>query len=86
MTKIKLTRHAKNNMRLYNISEDDVKTVIDEPDSVIEDKDKVISIKHIENKFANMPLKVVYSGDNDATLIITTYPVRKSYKKGKTKS
>ncbi|MFQ5674394.1 MAG: DUF4258 domain-containing protein [bacterium] len=84
MTKIKFTRHAKNNMRLYNISEDDVNAVIDKPDEASEQKDKTISIKHIENRFSNMPLKVVHGRKKEVTIIITTYPVRKSYKKGKT--
>lgn len=85
MTKIKFTRHSQNNMRLYNISEDDVRVVINKPDEAIKQKFRSILLKNIKGRFSNMPLKVVLVREKDVTIIITTYPVRKSYKKGKTK-
>ncbi|MFQ5771024.1 MAG: DUF4258 domain-containing protein [bacterium] len=77
---IKLTRHAKNNMRLYKITKDDIKHVIEQAEEIEVEKDKFIAIKKIKNKFQNLPLKIVYSKIEDMNIIITAYPIRKLHK------
>ena len=52
---LKLTRHVKNNMRLYKITEKDIKIVLEEPETKFTEKDKYIAIRKIENKFEDMP-------------------------------
>ena len=79
---LKFTRHAKNNMRLYKITKHDIQTVIDNPEIKIKEKDKVIAISKIKNKFHNLPLKVVYKIENSLNIIITAYPLKKPFKKG----
>jgi len=78
---LKLTRHAKNNMRLYKITEKDIKIVLEQPETKFTEKDKYIAIKKIENKFEDMPLKVVYKVEKGIKIIITAYPVKKIYKR-----
>jgi hypothetical protein len=49
--KIKLTRHAKNNMRLYKITIEDIQTVIKQAGNVESQKGKTTAIYPIPNKF-----------------------------------
>jgi len=76
---IKLTRHAKNNMRLYKITTADIKEVIERPTSKESQEGKIVAISPIQNKFRKMPLKVVYTVEKDQVKIITAYPLKKAY-------
>jgi len=73
---IKLTRHAKNTMRLYKITIADIKTVIENVES---QERKTTAIMPIQNRFKGMPLKVVYTVEKDQMKIITAYPLKKAY-------
>ena len=57
--KIKISRHAKNNLRLYKISINDIKSSINSYNSSYNEDDKLIYIKIFKNRFNNYPLKVV---------------------------
>ena len=72
---IQYSRHAKHNMKLYNISESDVEKVIEESLSLLQENDRFVVIKHLQNKFKNKPLKVVYKIENERKFIISTYPL-----------
>jgi len=79
---IRITQHAKNNMRLYKITIADIEEVLEEADARDKEGYRYIALKRIKEKFGNMPLKVVYMIENEDKIIITAYPLRKTYKKG----
>jgi hypothetical protein len=74
---MKLSRHVKNNMRLYNISEKDILRVLESPDSSGGEGGRFTAIKKISKKFKGFPLKVVYEKSGKETVIITAYPLKK---------
>lgn len=74
---MKFSRHARNNMRLYNISERDISEILDLPDILDREGIKMIAIKKYQNRFSGYPLKVVYEKREDEIFIITAYPLKK---------
>jgi hypothetical protein len=74
---MEISRHARNNMRLYNISERDIQNAVDSPDLSGREGDKVVVVKMFQNKFSGFPLKVVYEEAENDLFIITTYPLKK---------
>lgn len=74
---MKLSRHVRNNMRLYGISESDIIETVETPDHVGKEGTKTIVLKTLPKKFAGYPLKVVYEGSGKATTIITAYPLKR---------
>jgi len=87
--KIRLSRHVRNNMKLYGILEADVAEAIQKPDSRDEESGKTVVLKRFSNRFSGFPLKVVYSagfplprsiatGSGGEIFIITAYPLKKS--------
>jgi hypothetical protein len=74
---MEISRHARNNMRLYNISERDIMDAIDSPDVSGEEGDNVVAMKKFQDKFSGFPLKVVYEKIGNELFIITTYPIKK---------
>jgi len=74
---MKLARHARNNMRLYNISQSDVRAVIDSPDVTEKEGNKIVAIKSFSNRFSGYPLKVVYEIIDEEIAVITAYPLKK---------
>ena len=79
---IKLTRHVKNNLKLYKITKKDIEDVIRYGKIRAMERNKHIVMKEIKGKFENMPLKVIYTVENEDEIIITVYPLRKNYKGG----
>lgn len=77
MALIQFSRHANNNIRLYNISENDVEKVITNPDFLVEKDEKFSAIGFIPNKYSGLPLKVVYRKEGKINFIITAYPLKK---------
>ncbi len=75
--KIKLSRHARNNIKLYNIDEDDIRKTIEFPDIIEKESLKTIAIKKFSGKHSGYPLKVVYEKREEALFVITTYPLKK---------
>ena len=74
---MEISRHARNNMRLYNISERDIQNAIDSPDVSGREGDKVVAVKKFQDKFSGFPLKVVYEKIGNELFIITAYPIKK---------
>jgi hypothetical protein len=74
---MEISRHARNNMRLYNISERDILNAIDSPDLSDREGDKVVAVKKFQDKFSGFPLKVVYEKIGNELFIITAYPIKK---------
>lgn len=74
---MEISRHARNNMRLYNISERDIINAIDSPDVSGRGGDKVVAVKKFQDKFSGFPLKVVYEKIGNELFIITAYPIKK---------
>ena len=77
---MRLSRHVKNNMRLYGISEEDIQETIDTPDYREKQTGKVIVQKLFAERFSGYPLKVVYE-EAEETFVITAYPVKKAYRR-----
>jgi hypothetical protein len=74
---MEISRHARNNMRLYNISGGDILDAIDSPDVSGREGDKVVAVKKFQDKFSGFPLKVVYEMIENELFIITAYPIKK---------
>ncbi len=58
--KIKLSRHARNNARLYKIFETDIIETIELPDLSDIEGNKIIAVKKFPGRFSGYSLKVVY--------------------------
>lgn len=78
---LRITRHARNNIRLYGIQEADLEVVLEGPDSLTNERDRWIAVKTIPGRFYGFPLKVVYTVENDDVVVITTYPVKRRYRR-----
>lgn len=76
---MKLSRHVRNNMKLYGISESDIIETVKHPDRVGREGTKSIALKVVSKKFAGYPLKVVYEGRGEKTTVITAYPLKKKH-------
>ncbi len=74
---MEISRHARNNMRLYNISERDIGSAIDSPDTSDKEGNKVVAVKKFPDKYSGYPLKVVYEKIENEIFVITAYPLKK---------
>lgn len=74
---MKLSRHARNNIKLYEIEEDDIRKTLESPDIIGKEGLKIIAIKKHSGKYSGYPLKVVYEKIETDVFIITTYPLKK---------
>ena len=76
---MKLSRHARNNIRLYKILETDIIETINAPDLNDREGDKLIAIKKFTDKYSGYPLKVVYKRVKGEEIVITSYPLKKNH-------
>ena len=76
---MEITRHARNNMRLYKISESDIIEAIESSDVSDREGSKSIAIKKFSGRFSGYPLKVVYESAEEDIYVITTYPLKKKH-------
>ena len=74
---MEISRHAKNNMRLYKISERDIVEAIESADVADKEEDKLVVLKKFRGKYSGYPLKVVYERTENQLFIITAYPLKK---------
>jgi len=74
---LRLSRHAKNNIKLYDIDENDIRKTIEFPDNIDKEGTKTIAIREFSRKYSGYPLKVVYERTKEDMFIITTYPLKK---------
>jgi len=78
---IHFSRHAKRRMKLYNLSEEDVPSVIACKNPKLnfsEGKHQIVS----ETKFSRhgYPIKVVFTCESGTITIITAYPLKRGVK------
>jgi len=74
---IKISRHARNNMRFYEISKKDIQKTVELPDIVDKEGEKMIAIKNFQDRFSGFPLKVVCEKIEEELFVITAYPLKK---------
>jgi len=72
---IKFSHHAKRRGKLYNISEEIVRKILEGKD-LIQGKKEIIE----EIKGFRYPLKIVISVEEDMITVITNYPLKKGLK------
>src|SRR2546422_6436589 len=75
---MRISRHARNNMRLYGIQEQEVDDAIEVPDRTEREDRYHVVYKTFHGRFGDKPLKVVYILEDDVVLI-TVYPLRRAY-------
>ncbi|MBI5560858.1 MAG: DUF4258 domain-containing protein [Deltaproteobacteria bacterium] len=78
---IKLSRHARNNMRLYGILEAEISESIQNPDHREKEGEKIVVLRSFRRRFYGFPLKVVCRKEGNEFFIITAYPLKKSYRR-----
>jgi len=74
---MQLSRHARNNIRLYKISKTEIASAVESPDEKSMEAGKYIVLKRFPKKFSGYPLKVVYIIKVDDIMVITAYPLKK---------
>ena len=74
---VKLSRHARNNIRLYEIKEDEIVKTVDLPDFTDRSGNKTVATKRFLNRFSGYPLKVVYEKRGSDIFLITAYPLKR---------
>jgi hypothetical protein len=79
---MEISRHARNNMRLYKISESDILNAIESGEVLSREGNKRVVLKKFVNKFSGYPLKVVYEQIGNGLLIVTAYPLKKKIWRG----
>ncbi len=77
--KLRLSRHAKNNMRLYGITQEHIRKAIESPDKSIVEGERQTVMKAFPKRFSGFPVKVVFVKDNGGILVVTAYPLRAKY-------
>lgn len=76
------TRHARGRMRLYGITTNQVELVLSEPDYAPErEGDRFVVLKLIPAAFKGMPLKVTYVIESGRTIVLSAYPLKRSYRR-----
>ena len=80
--RIVYTRHARRRMKLYGITTQDIEEAIRSPDSKPKvERDRYAAYQVLGSKFKAIPLKVVYVIENDDLVILSAYPLKKSYRR-----
>jgi len=74
--RLRFSRHAKDNMRLYGIAREEVRKAINSPDSISSEVKRQVVMKRFPGRFSGYPLKVVFARDNDNILVVTSYPLK----------
>ena len=72
---IKFSRHAKRRAKLYNISEEIIRGILEKKE-LLEGNQEII--EHVE--CFKYPLKIVVSVENDIVTVITNYPLKRGRK------
>ena len=71
---VKFSRHAKRRMKLYGISEDIVKNLLEKED----EENRHIIIKDVPEFI--YPIKIVFENKMNHILVITVYPLKRGYR------
>jgi hypothetical protein len=80
--KLRFTRHARNRMRLYGITTKDVEDVFKEPSfgPAIEGT-RMVLLGRPAAKFAQKPRKVVSIEEKGGYVVLSAYPLKRSYRR-----
>ncbi len=78
---MKLSRHARNNMRLYRISREEIEDVLAHPDRVEAEGPRRVAYKTFPSRFGGLPLKVVYVEEQGEIVVITAYPLKRGFRR-----
>ena len=81
---IRLSRHARNAVRLYEILDEEIEATIDDPDDEAEERGRRVGLKRFGDRFSRSPLKVVYVVEREV-VVVTAYPVLRSYRRRSTR-
>ena len=73
---MRISHHARNNMRLYHISREEIEEVIQGPDRIGREGRYHVAYKTFHGHFGSLPLKVVYV-IHEEPVVITAYPLRR---------
>ncbi len=76
---MKISRHARNNMRLYKITEKDIMKTVESPDSSGREGGRLTALREFKGRFSGYPLKVVYREAGGELTVITAYPLKKKH-------
>ena len=68
-------------MRLYGITPADVELVLSMPERREHEGHYVVAQRHFLRRFGDYPLKVVYVIEKDEMVIVTAYPLRRTYRR-----
>lgn len=68
-------------MRLYGITAEEVDLTISSPHERDQEGGYLIAYRHFMRKFGDAPLKVVYVIEEGTVVVVTAYPLRKSYRR-----
>jgi len=74
---MKISRHARNNMRLYKVSERDISSAVESPDISTKEENRMVAMKNFQDKFSGYPLKVVYEMVEKEIFVVTVYPLKR---------
>ena len=78
---MKLSRHARNNMRLYRISREEIEETLAQPDRVEVEGTRKVAYKTLPSRFGGLPLKVVYVEEAGEIVVITAYPLKRGFRR-----
>ena len=78
---MRLSRHARNNMRFYDIMEADLTSAIEAHDHIEVAEGKMTVLKMFPGKFSGYPLKVVFQKVENEIIIVTAYPLKKALRR-----
>jgi hypothetical protein len=79
---LQFTRHARNRMRLYRITTEDVQEVFRDSAIVPEiEGNRTVLLGKPKAKFSHRPLKVVYVEEPGRHLVLSVYPLKRAYRR-----
>lgn len=76
---MRFTRHARHRMNLYGISREEIEEAVSNPDKIDIESDRKVVYKTFMPHFKGMPLKVIYVEEKGDIVILSAYPLKKSY-------
>lgn len=74
---MRLSRHARGNMKLYGITIEDVSEALRSPERLESQEGRQVAIKGFGKRFSGYPLKVVFDLSGGEEFIITAYPLKR---------
>jgi len=72
---MRISRHARNNMRLYQIAREEIEETIQAPDFVGREGRYHIAHRTFPGRFGSLPLKVIYVVEEEA-VVVSVYPLK----------